>query len=82
MYDHDEYPSVTRRLRNADRFDNYREITAKFDSTAKCGHPVKKGDRVGYNKLHGVRCSACWEKWCAENAAAEADERMYAGSNW
>lgn len=32
--------------RDANRFDNYREITAKFDSTGKCGHAIKKGPNL------------------------------------
>lgn len=68
--------NVRRALRRADRFDNYREITARFDSVGACGHPIKTGDRIGWNKRHGCRCADCWEKWSAENAAAAADERM------
>jgi hypothetical protein len=63
--------------RNADRFDNYAEISAKFDSVAKCGHPVKVGDRIGYHRAHGVRCADCWRVWCAENAEAAMMERGY-----
>lgn len=57
-------------LRNADRFDNYREITARFDSIGKCGHAIKRGDLIGYNRRHGARCSACWANWKAENLEA------------
>ena len=74
--------SINRRLRTADRFDNYREITAKFDSTGKCGHEIKKGDRIGYNKDHGCRCSVCWDKWYAENKEAEMIERGFLNSPW
>lgn len=74
--------SVRRSLRTADRFDNYREITAKFASVGKCGHPIKPGDRIGYNKRHGCQCANCWSKWSAENAAAAADEAMMGGGTW
>jgi hypothetical protein len=68
---------VIRRLKTADRFDNYREITAKFDSTGKCGHSIKKGDRIGYNKDHGCRCSDCWSSWVRENHEADMIENGY-----
>ena len=74
--------SVRRRLKTADRFDNYREITAKFDSTGKCGHEIKKGDRIGYNRNHGCHCSSCWFKWSAENREADAIESGYMPSVW
>lgn len=73
---------VRRGMRTADRFSNYREITARFNSTGTCGHQIKAGDRIGWNRNHGTRCAACWERWCGENAAAEADERMLAGQTW
>lgn len=74
--------SVRRSLRTADRFDNYRTITARFASTGKCGHPIKQGDTIGYNKQHGCQCAACWERWSAENAAAAADEAMMGGGGY
>ena len=74
--------NVNRMLKSADRFDNYREITAKFDSTGKCGHPIKKGDTIGWNKRHGCYCSACWSKWVAENREADAIEAGYMPSCW
>jgi hypothetical protein len=61
---------MSRYSRNADRFDNYREITAKFASTGKCGHAIQAGDRIGYNRQHGCQCSSCWARWSAENAEA------------
>lgn len=73
---------VVRRLKTADRFDNYREITAKFDSIGKCGHEIKKGDRIGWNKHHGCRCSSCWSRWVAENREADAIESGYMPSVW
>lgn len=74
--------SIARRLRKADRFENYRQITAKFDSTGKCGHPIKKGDVIGYNRNHGCHCSSCWSKWVAENREADAIESGYMNSCW
>lgn len=73
---------VMRQLRTADRFDNYREITAKFDSTGKCGHAIKKGDRIGWNKRHGCQCASCWSRWVAENREAAAIEQGYMPSVW
>lgn len=60
------------------RFDDYREITAKFASTGKCGHEIRKGDRIGYNRQDGCYCAGCWRTWVAENRAADEDERFYA----
>ena len=60
------------------RFDNFRQIQAKFPSTGVCGHEIKKGDTIGWYKRHGVSqayCAECWTKWVAENRAAEAYER-------
>jgi hypothetical protein len=74
--------SVIRRLKTADRFDNYREIIAKFDSTGLCGHPIKKGDRIGYNRNHGCRCSSCWSSWVAENREADMIESGCMNSPW
>jgi hypothetical protein len=62
-------------MRTGPRFNDYREIVARFDSIGACGHPVKKGDDVGYNRRGGVQCAACWRHWCAENAEADACER-------
>jgi hypothetical protein len=60
---------------NLDRFDNYRRITAKFNSTTSCGHEVKKGDEIGYNSaLKKTVCTACWYNWVAENRQAQAYE--------
>jgi len=61
---------------NADRFDNYRDIAARFDSTGSCGHSIRKGDPIGWHpKLKKTQCKECWRKWCAENAEAESMER-------
>lgn len=81
-YEAETVARVSRNLRTADRFDNYREITAKFDSTGKCGHSIKKGDRIGWNKIHGCHCSSCWSKWVAENREADMIESGYMNSCW
>lgn len=70
--------SILRALKRADRFDNYREIRAGFAGHGVCGHPVAKGDVVGWSKRHGVRCTQCWTAWVAENRAADEDERFMA----
>ncbi len=63
---------------SADRFPNYREIEARFASTGACGHTIAKGDRIGWHPgLKKAQCAACWDRWCAENAEAQALERGY-----
>lgn len=74
--------SINRQLAAANRFDNYREITAKFNSTGACGHQIKKGDRIGWNKRFGCQCSDCWSRWVAENREADAIEAGYMNSCW
>lgn len=64
-------------MKNDNQFRNYREIISKFASVGACGHPIKVGDSIGYNRRHGAQCSACWSKWAAENAAADFDEAQY-----
>lgn len=57
--------------RNADRFDNYSEINARFASTGTCGHDIAKGDRIGWHRgLKKTQCADCWARWCTENAEA------------
>jgi hypothetical protein len=61
----------------SDRFANYREIVARFASTASCGHEVQPGDRIGYNprlKPTKTVCPACWRRWVAESRAADLYE--------
>ncbi len=61
---------------NADRFDNYREIEARFASTGSCGHEIVKGDRIGRQpRLKKTQCADCWQRWVAENAEADMLER-------
>lgn len=65
--------------RSSNRFDNYGTITARFDSIGSCGHPITKGETIGYNpRAKKAVCPDCWRRWQAENEAAEADERFYA----
>ena len=63
------------------KFNDYRTIAAKFDSTANCGHQVRKGDQIGYAKpRYGeakVKCAECWRKWQVEVAQDAGD--MMAG---
>lgn len=63
--------------RNADRFENYRELSSNRDDTGKCGHPIKKGEVIGWHPRHGAQCAGCWERWKAENAEAQAIEDGY-----
>ena len=67
----------------ADRFYNYRDIEARFDSTGTCGHEISKGDVIGWHpKLRKTQCAACWGKWVAENQEADAIESGYAPCPW
>jgi hypothetical protein len=69
------YHRINRQLRSANRFDNYREIRAKFNSTGACGHEIVKGDVIGWNKGYGCQCSNCWSKWVSENREADMVEQ-------
>ena len=61
----------------ADRFYDYREIEARFNSTGSCGHEIAKGDRIGWHPgLKKTYCTACWVRWCDENAEADRLERQ------
>lgn len=60
--------------RNQNRFDNYREITARYPSTGACGHNIKPGDLIGWHSRHGACCADCWRQWSADNANAAAYE--------
>jgi hypothetical protein len=70
---------IGKKLKTENRFGNYKEITAKFNSNGQCGHPIKKGERIGYNKTHGCFCAGCWGVWVAENAEADLMEQ---NQNW
>ena len=85
--DFDPEPEVTaqinRQLSRSDRFNNFREIVARFASTGKCGHAIKKGDVIGWNpRTKSVYCTDCWAKWVAENREADAIEAGYMNSPW
>jgi hypothetical protein len=59
----------------SDRFDNYREIEARYTAVGSCGHDIRKGDRIGWNpRAHRTQCVACWARWVTENAEAAAIE--------
>lgn len=79
---------------NEPRFNDYREITAKYagKSTA-CGskvggHEITIGDLIGHWFGKGgisptkTMCAACWSSWCCENQAADYDEAMMGGASW
>lgn len=73
------------RYRDLDRFDNYRTIQARFNSTGGCGHEIIQGQTIGYNgRLKRTMCPDCWAKWCTENAEAQAYEEQYSycGGDW
>lgn len=51
-----------------DRFENYRELTSRFDSHGACGHRIRKGELIGWNRRHGAKCSSCWAAWKGTHA--------------
>lgn len=70
------------------RFNDYREFISKYESTADCGHAIKKGDVIGWSPRRGrwdkskTQCADCWSRWKAENAEADAIEAGYMNSPW
>jgi len=61
-------------MRRELRFDDFREITARFDSPperTRCGHAIQAGDRILYHRKGGVYCAACSRRWAAEVAEEE-----------
>ena len=61
------------------RFSDFHGLTARMDSAACINgpHAIKRGDQIGYSRRHGAVCAACWSRWCAENAEADAYEARY-----
>lgn len=40
----------------------YSELWAKYDSVGDCGHPIKKGEHIGFNFYYKkTKCKACWQ---------------------
>lgn len=75
--------SIRRQMKNSDRFDNFREIRAKFSSEGTCGHQIKKGEIIGFNpRTKSTSCPDCWARWVAENREADAIEAGYMPSVW
>ena len=63
------------RYDHLNRFDNYREIVAKFDSVDSYGREIKKGDLIGYNPRNKATvCAESWRVWSYENRSAQAYE--------
>ena len=70
---------------SADRFSNYTEMAARFDSVGACGHAIKTGDRIGWNRrVRKAQCAACWARWVAENHEADILESRFEpeGGGW
>ncbi len=58
-------------MRTSARFRDFVEIAARFNSTGKCGHEIKRGDAIGYShRFRHAVCTKCWTRWTAENAEA------------
>lgn len=67
----------------AARFNDYRVITARFASTASCGHPVKKGAEIAWApRTKETQCADCWRRWSAENAEADLYEATAFGGGY
>lgn len=65
------------RFRNADTFDGYRRMDAKFDSVCRCGLPILRGERMAYNPYSKrAICTGCLNAW----AESVADEERYMSS--
>ena len=68
------------------RYSEHRELVARFDSKGDCGHPIKKGDVIGYaarggkphRKTHTC-CAGCWSRWVEENREADLYEESLPG---
>ncbi len=72
-----------RRPSTSDRFYDYSEITARFDSVGACGHSIVKGDPIGWNgRARKARCAACWAKWVDENREADMLESGMMTNCW
>ena len=57
----------------------FRLITARFTSTASCGHLVIEGEKIGYNATaKKTRCSKCMAAKARERQCA-VNERMKVG---
>jgi len=68
---------------SADRFDNYGTIEARFNSVGACGHPIHRGELIGYNRRNRkTMCAECWHKWQAENAEADYLEANPSACCW
>jgi hypothetical protein len=57
-----------------------RTITAKFNSLGTCGHTIRKGDRIGWDKASSrTACTGCLTR---DDVAADDSERFtYYGGN-
>lgn len=66
-------------------FSNYRQIISQFAGTATCGHPITKGDAIGWasgrrREKSETQCKDCWVRWSAENReAADYEAALPAG---
>lgn len=66
-----------------DNYCNYRSISARFGSIGTCGHPINKGDSIGYNpKTKHTQCTSCWDKWISENREADYLETHSSACPW
>lgn len=62
----------------AARFNDYRAIQTRFNSTGTCGHAIRKGDSIGWApRTRETQCADCWSRWVSENAEAERYERQH-----
>ena len=47
-------------------FNDYRVITARYESKCKCGESTKAGDLIAYAKGAPVKCMNCYNAWADE----------------
>lgn len=63
---------------SARNFNQYRELVAKFDSAGTCGHPIARGDVIGFSRLGRwsspqTQCAQCWDAWKRSVASDDFD---------
>lgn len=44
-------------------YDDYRVITARYESKCKCGEVTKTGGQIAYAKGAPIKCMNCYNAW-------------------
>ena len=64
--------------RYSTRDTNPRWIEARFASTGRCGHSIRKGERIYYYpSAKSAYCAKCGDARAAEVAADDFDQMVY-----